>query len=187
MPQYNITTGLAQLPAGQPDKDFNLIKPLYLSLNALSQAISLSTGNVTYTQSELSEQNQLGTVLTQNLRKIYVLAPSALSYGKMVHLILSGGKIAAEYADSSTNTKPAHGIVNQPLGIAAGEYGEVVLIEGSVRGISGAVFGTYYYLSTNGDVQPVQPTGGGTIRQGVGFGLGTGGFYMHISSHIVQN
>lgn len=188
MPKYNITTGLPSLPAGQGEKDFNLVKPLYLAMNALAQGVSISAGAVTFDQSELAQQNQLALLSAGNHRKLYALADGVtLAYGKMVHLYLSGGKIAGQYADSTTGAKPAHGIVNEPFGINPGEYGEIVLIEGYTQGISGTTFGLYYYLSSNGDVQVGQPTAVGTIRQGVGFGLGTGGFYMHVSSHIVQN
>lgn len=187
MPQFNITTGLPQLPAGNADKDFNLVKPLYLAMNALAQAISLASGQINYTQAEMAAQNQLSTLLPQNLRRMFILAPTALAYGKMINLFLSGGKIAGQYADSTTNAKPAHAICNQPLGIAAGTYGEVFLVEGYSKGISGSTFGLPYYLSSNGDVQAGQPVVAGTVVQGVGFGLGTGGFYVHISSYIKQN
>lgn len=187
MPNYNVTTGLPSLPAGQRDKDFDLVKPIYLAMNALAKGVSIYAGQIDFSQDEMAQQNQLSTLLTQNHRKINVLAVGALAFGKIVNLFLSGGKIAGRYADSTDNTKPAHGIVNAPLGIAAGEYGEVVLIEGYSTGISGSTFGLYYYLSNNGDVQAGRPAAVGTIIQAVGFGLGTGGFYMHISPLFLQN
>jgi len=188
MPDFNITTGLPQLPSGLPNKDFELVKPLYLSMNALAKGVSVQTGNVSFDQAEMSAQNQLSTLLTQNHRKIYVLADGVtLAYGKMINLYLSSGKIAGRYADSTDNTKPAHGIVNNPLGINAGDFGEVVLVEGYSAGIGGTTFGHYYYLSTNGDVQFGRPAAAGTIIQATGFGLGTGGFYMHISPLFLQN
>jgi len=188
MPDYNITTGLPSLPSALPNKEFDLVKPLYLAMNSLAKGVSIYAGQVGFDQDELSQQNQLGTLLTQNHRKLYALAVgSTLAFGKMVHLYLSSGKIAAEYADSTTNTKPAHGIVNNPLGINAGEYGEIVLVEGYSQGISGTTFGLYYYLSSNGDVQAGRPAIAGSIIQAVGFGLGTGGFYVHISPLFLQN
>lgn len=188
MPDYNITTGLPSLPSALPNKEFDLVKPLYLAMNALAKGVSIYAGQVGFDQNELTQQNQLSTLLTQNHRKLYALADGVtLAFGKIVNLYISGGKIAARYADSTDNTKPAHGIVNNPLGINPGEYGEIVLIEGYSQGISGTTFGLYYYLSSNGDIQAGQPTAVGTVRQGMGFGLGTGGFYMHISSLIIQN
>lgn len=187
MPDYGITTGLPQLPAGLPDKEAQLVQPLYQAINSLAQAISISSGNVEYSQVELGQRNQLANVLTQNHRRVYAKAVSPLSYGKIVHLYLDSGKIAAEYADATNNTKPAHGIVNAPLGIPAGEFGEILLIEGFTGGIGGTVFGQYYYLGTNGDVQVARPAAAGSIIQACGFGLGSLGFYLHISSLYGQN
>lgn len=188
MPDYKITTGLPQLPAGNADKDFNLVKPLYLALNALSQGLSISAGAVDFNQTELASQNQLGTLTTQNHRKLYALAAGVtLPFGAVVNLYISAGKIAARLADATIAGLPAHGIVNNPLGIDSGDFGEVIIIEGYTAGISGTTFGLYYYLSATGLIQAGQPVAAGTIRQGMGFGLGTAGFYMHISSYIVQN
>lgn len=187
MPDYRITSGLPQVPAGMEDKDFGKFLPIYNALNALAQAISITGGNVDFSQTELAARNQLGSVLTHNTRKVYPLAPGALAYGTIVNLFLSGGKIAAQAADATNNTKPAHGIVNEPLGIAAGDYGEVLLIEGLSQGISGTTFGAPYYLSTGGLVQLARPGAAGTIEQAVGWGLGSAGFYLHISTYFVQH
>lgn len=188
MPDYKVSTGLPALPAGVPDKEFALVKPLYQALNSLAQGVSIANGSVTYSQDELAQQNQLSTLVTPAARRLFALAPvSILAYGKLVNLFISGGKIAAQYADATDPNKPAHGIVNEPLGIQVGDYGEIDLIEGLSQGISGSTFGHYYYLSSAGNVQAGQPVAVGTIVQGVGFGLGTGGFYMHISSYIKAN
>lgn len=188
MPQYQITTGLPQLPAAADEKNFSLVKPLYLAMNSLAQGLSIVQGAVEFTQAELAAQNQLNTLNIAGARKLYALADgAALAYGKMVNLYLVGGRIAAQYADSTTSAKPAHGIVNNPLGIDAGDYGEILLVEGPSAGIAGTVFGSYYYLSSNGDVQAGRPAVAGTIVQAVGFGLGSAGFYMHISSYFRQN
>lgn len=187
MPDYRITTGLPQIPPAMEEKDFGKFLPLYNSMNALAQAVSIAGGNVDFNQSELADRNQLGSVLTQNHRKLYALAPGALAYGTIVNLFLSSGKIAAQAADATDNTKPAHGIVNAPLGIAVGEFGEIMLVEGYSQGISGTTFGAPYYLSTAGLVQLARPGAAGNIEQAVGWGLGSAGFYLHISSYVVQH
>lgn len=189
MPDYRIQPGLPQLPSNLDNKDFANFKPVYLAINSLAQSLSSQTGNVNYNQSELSQRNQLGSLLTQNHRKLWVKNESgaSLAYGKIVTLQLSAGKIIAIYADATDNTKPAHGIVNNPLGIDNGDYGEVNIVEGYSQGIAGTTFGLYYYLSTNGDVQAGRPAAAGSIVQPVGFGLGTAGFYLHISSYFHQN
>ncbi len=179
MPNYNISTGLPQTPSGVPDADFNRLLPLYQAMNTLARNLSEADGRVTFSQVELAERNQLGSIRSQNHRRIYPLFPAAIGYGKLVNLYVSGGKLAAQLADASTNTL-AHGIVNQQTGAAAGDYAEVILIEGFSNGIAGSVLGAQYWLSTNGDVQAVAP-GVGAV-QPVGWGLGSAGFYLHIES-----
>ena len=187
MPDYRISTGLPQLPTTGDEKAFQLVSPLYMALNSLSKAVSQNSGQVDFNQAELSQRNQLGSVITQNHRKLYALAPSALDYGKIVTLYLDSGKIAAQYADATNNTKPAHGIVNNTAGIAAGQYGEIMLIEGFSAGISGTTLGLTYYLSTGGLVSTTRPAAAGSIIQACGIGLGSAGFYLHISSLFLQN
>lgn len=187
MPEYNITTGLPQLPSTGDEKAFQLVSPLYMALNSLSKAVSQVSGQVEFSQAELAQRNQLGSVVTQNHRKVYALAPAALDYGKIVTLYLDSGKIAAQEADATDNTKVAHGIVNNTAGIAAGQYGEIMLIEGFTLGIAGTTLGATYYLSTGGLVSTSRPAAAGSIVQAIGIGLGSAGFYMHISSLFLQN
>ena len=187
MPDYRITTGLPQLPAGQKSESFNLVLPLYTAMNSVAQAVSVVSGLVDFNQSELAERNQVASLSTANHNKVFALAPVALTFGTIVNLYLSGGKIAAQPADATDNTKPAHGIVNQAQGIAAGDYGEIVICQGYSSGIAGTTFGSYYYLSTAGLIQLARPAAAGSIVQAVGFGLGTSGFYLSISSLFLQN
>ena len=189
MPDYKITTGLPQIPAGMEEKDFSKFLPLYNSLNALAQAVSIAAGNVDYSQTELGQRNQLGSLMAQNHRSVYPLADgSSLPFGVLVNLYLNGGgKICARLADATDNTKPAHGIVEEPLGIDNGNYGRVILIEGYTKGITGTTFGQYYYLGVTGLAQASRPAAAGSIVQPVGFGLGSAGFYLHVSSYFHQN
>lgn len=189
MPDYRITTGLPQIPAGQDEKNFGLVLPLYNALNALAQQTSIVGGRVDFSQAELTQRNQLGSVLSQNHRQVFAknVTGAALTYGKIVNLYLDSGKIAARYADATDNTKPAHGIVNQTQGIDNGDFGQIVIVEGYSQGIAGTTFGAYYYLSTTGDVQLGRPVAAGSIVQPCGFGLGSAGFYLHVSSYFHQN
>lgn len=188
MPNYRITTGLPQLPAGLPSKEFELVRPMYQAMNTMAQIISTTAGLVDFDQAELASRNQLASVLTQNHQKLYARSVvGTLAFGKIVTLYLVDGKICAQHADATNNTRPAHGIVNVPQGIANNQFGEIMLMEGFSKGISGTALGQYYYLSTNGDVQAARPTAVGTIVQAVGFGLGSAGFYLSISSFFQQN
>lgn len=179
MPNYNISTGLPQTPSGVPDGDFNRLLPLYQAMNTLARNLSEADGRVTFSQAELAERNQLGSIRSQNHRRIYPLFPAAIGYGKLVNLYVSGGKLAAQLADASTGL-PAHGVVNQQSGAGLGDYAEVILLEGLTDGIAGSVLGTFYWLSTAGNVQATAPDVG--LVQPVGFGLGSAGFYLHIQA-----
>ena len=185
--KYGVSTGIPQLPANKADKDFALVQPLYSAINSLAQAVSLATGLVEFDQAELAQRNQLNTILTQNHRIINLYAPAALAYGKLINIYIDSGKLAARYADATDATKPCHGVVDAPLGISAGDYGRVLLIEGPTFGITGSTVGLYYFLGINGDAQAGAPTAAGSIVQPVGFGLGSAGFYLHVSSYIKQN
>ena len=180
--EFELQTSLPPVPAGLPDKDAALLRPLYLAFHSLTQGISKEIGAVQYSDAELANLNQLSGLLSPRPRLIYPLAPSALAYGKVVNLYVSGGKIAARYADATDSTKPAHGVVDSPDGIAAGSYGKVILMEGLCQGITGSSLGQYYWLGTNGDIQAVPPSVPGSLRQGIGFGFNAGGFYLNISS-----
>lgn len=182
MPQYRLRTELPPTPLGLPDKEAALVRPLYLAFHALTKSLSREIGAVQYSDAELAELNQLTGLLFPYPRTIYPLAPSALAYGKVVNLYVSAGKIAARYADATDSTKPAHGVVDSPDGIAAGSYGKVILMEGLCQGITGSSLGQYYWLGTNGDIQAVPPSVSGSLRQGIGFGFNAGGFYLNISS-----
>lgn len=181
MPQYELTSGLPQLPSSglNPDQ-FALVQPLYQAVNTLTQKLATESGLVTYEQTELAERNQLASLSAQNRRKIYPLALAKLDFGKLVNLTLSGAKLAARLADA-TSGLPAHGIVNEPYGITSGQYGEVVLLEGFSVGVSGTVLGSFYYLHNTGNIA-LAPPSGAPVSQRVGVGFGSAGFYMNIQA-----
>lgn len=188
MPSSRIQSGLPALPNALPDKEAGLVKPIYVSLKNITEKISEATGQTDLSQDELANLAQTSTLLTQNHTRLFAKAVgSTLAFGKIVNLYLSGGKIAAQYADATDNTKPAHGIVNEPLGIPDGTFGEILLFTGHTIGIGGTALGTIYYLSTNGAVQAARPAAVGSIIQACGVGLGTAGFYLNISSLFIQN
>lgn len=187
MPSHRILTGLPELPNALPDKESNMLRPLYLATNTLAKLVSESTGQVDFDQSEMSQRDQMASILTQNHTRVFVQAGADLSYGKIVNLYLSGGKLTAQYADATDATKPAHGIVNETAGIPVGTFGEVLLFTGYTLGIGGTSVGSMYYLATNGDVALARPAVAGSIVQACGIGLGSAGFYLNISSLFIQN
>jgi hypothetical protein len=182
MPQYEITSGLPSYPAGLSDKDAALVLPLYRSVNSLAQYLSFNTGNVTYEPSEQAQASQLTKLLDAKTQKIFVKAGEALSYGNMLSLTVSGGKIVAYKADATNLARPALAVCDTPGGIALDGYGEAVFMQGRTIGIAGTTFGTAYYLSTAGAIQSTPPVATGVLNQIVGVGLGSEGFYLNVEA-----
>jgi hypothetical protein len=179
MPQYNITSGLPDLPVGLNDKDAALVSPLYRAVTALAQQLSLLTGNIQYTAAEQAQIDQLSSLIDYREQRIYVKALVDIPYGALITISVDGGKLAASLADASILTQPAHGICDTIGGIATGEYGVALFSQGRTSGVSGTVLGSTYYLSLAGTMQLVMPTAPGVIAQVVGTGLGSAGFYLN--------
>jgi len=178
MANYRITTGLPQLPpSAYKDEEFAKFLPVYQALNALARNLSTAVGQVDYDQQELSDRNQLGSLLSGNFHQVYPKAALDLDYGMLVNLYVDGGKIWARQADAGSG-REAHGIVNEPYGITSGAFGQVLFMEGHCYGVSGTVFGESYYLGGSGLM--TTPAPGSGLIQPVAFGLGSLGVYLRI-------
>ena len=180
MPQFNIASGLPDLPVGMNDKDAALVGPIYRAITALSQQLSLLTGNVQYSAAEQVTIDQFGSLIDSREQRIYVQAMEDLSYGSVISLVVDGGRLAAWKADASVPTKPAHGICDQPGGILTGSYGVALFMRGRTAAVAGTVLGSTYYLSTLGAIQLASPTADSVLNQIVGIGLGSAGIYLNI-------
>lgn len=183
MARYDITSGLPDLPPGLPDKEYNLVSPLYRALaNVATKAASL--GNfVQYDKAELSYVNPLAALNLDRTNRIIVKAGEALGYGVLVTLNVVSGAVVATKADNTVGTGArAQACINSPSGLALGEFGEAVYMQGICSGISGTTFGSTYYLGTAGTATTGQSIG--TIQQAVGIGLGTAGMYLNIASEL---
>lgn len=177
MPEFAISTGLPTYPSGLTDKEANLVVPLYKAINTLTQQLGFLTGNVQYNFLEKTNLDQLTSLISHREQRIFIKAGEALSYGNVVTLSLSGGKIVAHKADATVLTKPGHAIVEEPAGIALNDFGAALLLTGRTLGITGTTFAQGYYLSTAGQVQATRPHGPGILTQFIGYGLGSAGFY----------
>jgi len=180
MPQFHVQSGLPAYPAGLTDNDANLFAPIYRAISGVSQAVSIVTGNVTYSQGEMAQIDQLTKLVNATSSKIIVQAAEALAYGQMLSLSIVAGKITARVATATNLARFALAVCDQPGGIAAGAFGEAVFMSGRTEGIAGTTFGLTYYLSTAGNIQTAVPTATGIVNQIVGMGLGIGGFYLNI-------
>ena len=180
MPQYNVSTGLPQLPAGLADKEAGLVSPLYRGLSTIAQQVGVLTGAVSYSQDEQAAVDQLLALIDHRAQKLYVKATEALAFGALVTLTVDAGKFAGAVADATILTKPAHGICNVIGGIAAGDFGEIIFMQGRCQGVTGTTVGATYYLSVAGNMQFAAPTAQGVLNQIVAVGLGSSGIYLNI-------
>jgi hypothetical protein len=180
MTSYNISSGLPDLPSGLTDKDAALVTPLYRAINNLAQQVSVLTGNVQYTQSDMGNIDQLTGLIDSRENRIYPKALEAIAYGDLVTLSVDAGKLSMRKADASVLNKPAHGICDTVGGVAVNSYGRVIFMRGKTAAVSGTSIGTVYYLSTAGAMQAARPVLPTVTTQAVAYGLGSAGIYLSI-------
>ena len=180
MPKYTISSGLPDLPSGLTDKEAGTITPIYRAVNSVAQQLSLQSGNVQYSQTDLANIDQLTGLIDSKDMQIYPRALEDIGYGNLVSLSVVGGKLSMVKATASDVTKPAHGICVVPNGVASGAYGTVLFLRGKTGAVSGTSVGTRYYLSTAGTMQTARPVAPAIITQSVAIGFGSAGIYLDI-------
>lgn len=120
------------------------------------------------------------TLLSGNLRRFYVTASEAITYGAMVSLFSSAGVLKVRNANATNNTRPCDGYCSTPGGIALGVTGEVILSTGLLGSLVGLVIGQRYYLGTaNGALSTVAPVAAGNIEQYLGIAITTTDLYVN--------
>lgn len=177
--RYGLLSGLPDLPTGK-DSDVAMLSPIYRAIAALANNTSVATGLVQYTQDEMAQLSQVLQLLDARSQVINVKAGENLGYGELLALDITSGKITAHKADATNLARPALAICNAPSGLASGQYGEAVYMQGRCAGIGGTTLGQVYYLSTAGLVTATAPVATGVLNQVVGIGLGSHGFYLNI-------
>lgn len=180
MPKNLIGAGIPTYPAGLKDTEVGLVLPLYQGLHNLAAQVSEATGQVEYSSAELLGLDRADGLKLQNFSRLAIVAGESLGFGDLLALSVSGGNIIAYKATNTDLTKPALACCNVPGGIPNGAAGQAIFLTGRTTGISGSGFGLTYYLGTGGAVALVPPSGDNVIRQIVGVGLGSAGFYLNI-------
>jgi hypothetical protein len=181
MPEYLVTSGLPTHPAGLTDKEASLVLPLYRAVNNVAQSVSVLSSNTQYSASEMAQASQVTKLVAAKRNKIFVRAFENMNYGTLVSIYDNAGVITARKADHAV-PYGAHGVIDTPVGVVAGEYCEILFMAGHSFGITGTVVGQPYWLSTAGQVQATKPGTG--IVQPIGWGLGSSGFYLNIALPI---
>lgn len=180
MPLFGISSGLPALPIGMSDEDYGKFAPVYRAISSLSEQISFNVGDMQFKPDEIGNVDQLVLLSSHRQQKIIVKAGEALAYGQALTFTIELGKVVAYKASATNLARPAHGMCNSPTGIAAGEFGDALFMQGRCEGVAGTTFGAVYYLSVDGAIQVTPPVATGVINQILGIGLGSAGFYLQI-------
>ena len=167
-------------PPGLPKEVDGAFRQLYTTL----QQVIFTFVNNCGIGSQLSGdwpilEGRASTILHNNMGRFYVQASEALAQGAMVNFHLSGGKIMAQNANATNNTKPCQGFCSNPSGIILNGIGEVI-IGPAIATVGGLTIATRYYLSTvNGIIQNVAPVAAGNIEQYLGFAISATELYIN--------
>jgi len=143
-------------------------------INNLIQFIEQYCG---VTQKDITQWSTLSpsdTIVSPNMGRLYVIANVNLSYGHMVNLFNDGTQLSARLADEAA-VRRCHGYCNVAGGVLAGQFCEIILINGIVT-ITGVVRGTTYWLGNAGLITAV------ASNQVIGFGVGTNTLAVAIDS-----
>lgn len=178
--QSGIQSGLPQYPNGLQDREAALVLPLYRAIDALAAQVSAALGLSSYSVSELNGLDRAQGLQAGNTHKITILAGEDLTFGNMLSLAVVSGDIVAMKADATNPLKPAMAVLDITAGLLTGKVGTAIFLQGRTRGITGTVFGATYYLSTAGTITTAPPTADTHLKQVVGIGLGSAGFYANI-------
>lgn len=176
MAQYGLTSGLPAYPAGLSDREAAQFVPIYRAVNELARQTSDAAGLVSYTDGELATANPVTNLFAARSQRLIVKAAVPLAYGVAVTVALSSGVFIANKASNAATTTPCFGIVDTANGIPANGHGEIVFMSGLCPGVTGSVFGEFYYLATDGLLQNTVPTA--SLVQRVGIGMGSYGLYL---------
>lgn len=132
-------------------------------------------------QALVAAEAPASTLLSGNLRRLYVIAEETLSFGMMISLHNVAGALRARKANATNNIKIADGFCSTPGGILIGEVGEVQLSTG-IANIAGLTVASRYWLSTtSGLVSATPAVAAGNVEQLIGIAITTTQLYVNMS------
>lgn len=168
--------------ADTPPEVAKAVAPLYAAMQQVIQTFVNNCGigpQANGFWEQIAAQAIDSTVLSQNLRRVYMKASETISFGAMVSQHNNAGVLSMRNANATNNTKPVDGFCSTPGGVAAGVAGEFILSTGIVS-ITGLTLGSRYYLSTtNGLITAVAPVAAGNIEQYLGFAISATKLYLN--------
>lgn len=178
--------------------NFNLPKAVADSVSdpevkALADQVVLTFANVQQemerylgiTQKDITTWSNLlpsDTLLTHQLRRLYVKASEAIIFGDLVNLHNVAGVLNVRKANGTSGTvRPARGFCSTSGGIALGAIGEIIFGSG-ILAIAGILPGQDIYLSTTPGLATTIPlTGAGQLEQYIGTGVASNVAFLDIA------
>ena len=173
-------------------RNFNEVELAFAELYAFAnQVIRAFTDNCGIGPQVPAMQQTLAgdsrTLLSGNLRRLYVKASEPIVFGGIINLWNNAGLLEVRNANATNNTRVADGFCSAPLGLSTGEIGEVTVGCGIAR-IGGLVVGQRYWLSTtNGVIANIPSTAAGNVEQLLGIGIDATHFFYSAPSFWLQH
>jgi hypothetical protein len=129
-----------------------------------------------------SNQLPTDTLLTHQLRRLYVKASEALLFGDLINLHNVAGILNARKANGTAGTvRAARGFCSTAGGIGINAIGEVILHSG-ILAIAGVLPGQDIFLSTTAGLAGTVPlTGAGQLEQYIGTGVASNLAFINIA------
>ena len=173
--QFNLPfdTGISDsIPSTIPPEIRGVVEQLYATIKQLHLVLHSYVGIGQQLQSLWSQLPYYQTLHLASPWRYYRKASEIVAYGAAVNIFLDGGELKFRNANATNNTKPCHGFCTTVGGIAAGAYGEAVLMQGLLSAFVGLTVGARYFLSTaNGLITAVAPVAAGNIEQALGIAV----------------
>lgn len=171
----NLSTnlGLPVTPEVKDGETFNALLMVHNAIGGLQSALDSYTSPIAKDSSAWSSYTPTDTLLTSNANRLYGKFTGAVAAGRMINIYNNAGAMEFRLADQGTNV-PCRAFA--PLAVAAGAYGEVIVMQGVLGGFAGLVPGTLFWLANTGLIQNTAP-GAGLIQK-VAFAMNTTTIYF---------
>lgn len=184
-----IQTGLALTPESAPPELYNEFYKVYTAIHNLERFLSQYAGVDEWATASWTQISIDQTIYDGNLNRWYAKQFEPLSFGQAVAVVVDAGELKVRKANATNNTKPCVGFVSSnDHTIAAGQFCEVTVGTGLIKGITGMVPGSRYFLSTvDATITNVAPVAAGNIEQVVGLALASNRLLMKLDFAWIQH
>lgn len=179
---------LARDPTGAPPEISGYLEEIYSAFYQLQLALVQYCGIAQQPSFDWPRVRPSDTIFQNNANRLYVQASEAIPQNSLISLHAVGSLLAVRLANATTNSRPCHGFCSTDGGIASTEFGEVILYQGLITGLTGLTPATMYYLSTTaGGLTSTAPVAAGNIKQVAGIALSADTLYLNAASTWIQH